>query len=288
MSGSLGRLFHNALWRIQGIQVLALVGKSGTGKSFRAQLIAEKHRLSHIVDDGLLISGKRILAGISAKDAPDYMTAVRTAVFEDPEHRQAVRDRIQADRVTGLLLLGTSEKMIELIRQRLDLPPPSRIIRIEEVSSPEERESARADRLKGRHVIPVPAVEVRKNTAQLIIDGIKVLIGARLNWLRRRRRWEKTVVRPPFHQDGKVTISPAALKSLVLHCLNEFGAQIGFESCKIRQKHGKYSINLYVSAVYGLELQMEVPRLQAYVKDSIERFTGLTLEGVNIEVIKIL
>lgn len=267
---------------------MALVGRSGTGKSFRAQLIAEKHRLSHIVDDGLLISGKRILAGFSAKDAPDFMAAVRTAVFEDPKHRQAVRDRIQADRVTGLLLLGTSEKMIELIRQRLDLPPPSRIIRIEEVSSPEEREIARADRLEGRHVIPAPAVEVRKNTAQLIIDGIQVLIGERLDWLRRRRRWEKTVVRPPFQQNGKVTISPAALKSLVLHCLNEFGDQIGFESCKIRQKHGKFSINLYVSAVYGLELQLEVPRLQAYVKDNIERFTGLTIEGVNIEVIKIL
>ena len=47
--------------------VYALVGKSGTGKSFRAKLLAEKIGISYIIDDGLLIYGDTILAGRSAK-----------------------------------------------------------------------------------------------------------------------------------------------------------------------------------------------------------------------------
>ena len=62
----LRRLWRSVLWTLRGVQVTALVGKSGTGKSFRAQLIAQKYNIDVIVDDGLLIHGQKILAGRSA------------------------------------------------------------------------------------------------------------------------------------------------------------------------------------------------------------------------------
>ena len=37
------------------VRTFALVGRSGTGKSFRAQLVAEKYHIQLIIDDGLLI-----------------------------------------------------------------------------------------------------------------------------------------------------------------------------------------------------------------------------------------
>jgi len=49
------------------ILIYALVGKAGSGKSFRARLVAEKHQIDLIIDDGLLIRDHRILAGKSAK-----------------------------------------------------------------------------------------------------------------------------------------------------------------------------------------------------------------------------
>ena len=45
------------------VKVYALVGRSGTGKSFRAQLVADKYHIPLIVDDGLLIKDDKILAG---------------------------------------------------------------------------------------------------------------------------------------------------------------------------------------------------------------------------------
>lgn len=281
-------LFRLALWRVRGIKVYALVGKSGTGKSFRAQLVAEKYRLSHIIDDGLLISGTKILAGKSAKNEPDYLTAIQTAVFDLAEHREEVKKLLRSDKIRGILILGTSEKMIRIICERLELPQPERTLHIEEISTGDELQLARLERERGRHVIPVPALEVQKNFAQLVIDGIKVLIGRRLDWLLRRKRWEKTVVRPPFHRTGLVTLSKSALTSLVLHSMDEFNTQIGFVSCKIYQKNGKLNINLCISAVYGLELRKELPRLQAYIKSNIEQCTGLVIGEVNIKVTKLV
>ena len=53
--------------KLRGITVYALVGKSGTGKSFRARLLAEKLDVTYIIDDGLLIHKENIVAGRSAK-----------------------------------------------------------------------------------------------------------------------------------------------------------------------------------------------------------------------------
>ncbi|MDY2756646.1 MAG: hypothetical protein SOU88_09485, partial [Candidatus Treponema excrementipullorum] len=55
------------LQSFNNITVFALVGPSGTGKSFRAKLLADKHGLEAIIDDGLLIQNDKILAGQSAK-----------------------------------------------------------------------------------------------------------------------------------------------------------------------------------------------------------------------------
>ena len=71
------------LQSFNNITVFALVGPSGTGKSFRAKLLADKHGLEAIIDDGLLIQNDKILAGQSAKREKTYMGAVRVALFDD-------------------------------------------------------------------------------------------------------------------------------------------------------------------------------------------------------------
>ena len=70
--------------------VYALVGESGTGKSFRSKLLAEEYGINAIIDDGLLIQDEKIVAGHSAKREKTYMGAVRVALFDDKEHRDEV------------------------------------------------------------------------------------------------------------------------------------------------------------------------------------------------------
>jgi len=63
----ISRFFKTKYQRVfLGRKVYALVGKTGTGKSFRAQLVARTHGISLIIDDGLLIHGTQLLGGKSA------------------------------------------------------------------------------------------------------------------------------------------------------------------------------------------------------------------------------
>ena len=58
------------------IKVYAFVGPSGTGKSYRAQMVANSRSVEYIIDDGLLVSGNEVVAGVSAKKAPTKIETV--------------------------------------------------------------------------------------------------------------------------------------------------------------------------------------------------------------------
>ncbi|MCR3923255.1 MAG: ATP-binding protein, partial [Firmicutes bacterium] len=68
------------------MQVYALIGPSGTGKSHRASYLAFKYEIPLIVDDGLLIAGASVLAGKSAKREATRFAAVKRAIFHDDKH----------------------------------------------------------------------------------------------------------------------------------------------------------------------------------------------------------
>ena len=148
-----------------GLTVFALVGESGTGKSFRAKLLAQKYGIEAIIDDGLLIKDDKILAGKTAKHEKTYMGAVRIALFDDKQHRDDVAKALQKNKIKKLLIIGTSEKMAGKIATRLQIPLPSRIIKIEDRANGEEIEKEiRSRQIEVKKVIPVPAKEKKKAT----------------------------------------------------------------------------------------------------------------------------
>ena len=49
------------------IKVYAFVGPSGTGKSYRAQMVAAENDIHYIIDDGLLIKDNEVIAGNGKK-----------------------------------------------------------------------------------------------------------------------------------------------------------------------------------------------------------------------------
>jgi ABC-type dipeptide/oligopeptide/nickel transport system ATPase component len=181
-------------------RVLALVGKSGTGKSFQARQVARRFRIDLIIDDGLLIRGQKIIAGRSAKREKGILTAIKTAVFANPELIQEVRQAIAAQHYSRLLIIGTSRKMVMRIARTLDLLPIHRFIAIEEVSSRAEIAHALKVRAEqGKHIIPVPAVEIKRSYPHIFFESVKILLKS-TKVLRKSDAEivEKTVVRPDY------------------------------------------------------------------------------------------
>ena len=93
------------------MKVYTLTGKSGTGKSFQAMNLCKELNIESIIDDGLFIYRNRVEAGISAKRQQTMVGAIKTALFNKPEHQAAVADRIKELAPDSILVLGTSDKM---------------------------------------------------------------------------------------------------------------------------------------------------------------------------------
>ena len=205
--GALIMLTPSPIWRVLGLvglrrrpRTLALVGKSGTGKSHKAQAVAQRFGVDLIIDDGLLIQGQSILAGRSAKREKGILSAIKTAVFANPDQIAEVKKALAQQAYGRILVIGTSVKMIMRIARQLDLLPIHRIIRIEQVSTRQEIESAlRVRAEQGKHIIPVPAVAVKRSYPHIFFESVKTLLKGR-KWIRRTEETvvEKTVVRPEY------------------------------------------------------------------------------------------
>lgn len=271
-------------------QVYALVGESGTGKSFRSKLLAEEYGIHAIIDDGLLIQDDKIVAGRSAKREKTYMGAVRVALFDDKEHRDSVAKILRRTHIKKILILGTSEKMVMKIAMRLQLPQPSKIIHIEEIATQEEIEKAAKSRhVEGKHVIPVPSIEVKKSYPQIFSNSMHDFFSK--GFLQKKtgkgKLIEKSIVQPEFSKKGRVEISEAALTQMVMHCVSECSPDVKVKKITIKTDSRGYRLVVTIDVPFGTQLTGKVHKLQQYIIDKIETFTGILIEEVSIVIDKI-
>jgi len=283
-------MFLDFLFAFKRKKVFALIGESGTGKSFHAKLVAQKYRIDFIIDDGLLIKENRIIAGHSAKKENSFMAAVKVALFDEKSHRDEVARRLQSEKYKRILLLGTSDRMVNKIAARLQLPAPVKIVKIEDIATQEEIDKAiRTRRIEGKHVIPVPSLEAKKNYANIFYDAIRIF--------KRRRAvaaigpvptlHEKSVVRPEYSKRTKVIISEGALSQMVIHCVDEYNQNIKIKKILVKDAEMGYRLVITIDVPYDIQLGGNIHELQQYIIDNIERYTGILIEEVNIIIDKI-
>lgn len=271
------------------MEVIALVGPSGTGKSHRALVVAHENNVECIIDDGILIYRNRIVAGFSAKKEESKLKAVRRAIFQDPVQVEAVRKKLEEIQPQRLLILGTSENMVGKIAKAIQAPAPSRYIHIEEIATPKEIEKAQHARLKeGKHIIPVPTMELKPHFQGYLIDPIKSM------WRRTQvsRRgsadtFEKSVVRPVFSYYGKLTFSDQVIESLIKNGLDKVKGIAGVASTKIRKsKKGANGLLLELDVLveYGFSVKDLMKQAQQSIRQEIEYITGMSVERLALTV----
>jgi uncharacterized alkaline shock family protein YloU/adenylate kinase family enzyme len=263
------------------MRVFGLVGSSGTGKSYQSIGLAMEMGISYIIDDGLLIKGTRILAGTSAKKEATKIAAIRRAVFMDPDHAKQVKEAIREESPESLLILGTSISMIERIIQHLELPCAEKIIHIEDITSHEDIELARKQRREeGKHIIPVPTFEVRKDFSGFFIDPLRIFRvwgkGRHLQTL------EKTVVRPTYSYFGKFFISDSAIESIAAYNAQNISGVSRVLRSEVQSREDGIVIELEISLVYGNPIHKVMEEIQENVVEQIGYTTGLNINAVNV------
>lgn len=261
--------------------ICALVGPSGTGKSHRALWVAKEHNIDYIIDDGLLIRGNGVVAGKSAKREKTRVGAVKTAVFTDDEHAFEVAEALKQNEVERLLILGTSDGMINKITKRLGLHETDETVYIQDISSKYEIQQAlNTRRSEGKHVIPVPTLELKKDFSGYMLDP--------LNLLRRKGLGdyemvgEKSVIRPTFSYLGRYTISDYTIYQLAENVTRKCEGVANITRFRAEKSEDGIRIEMDLVLFYGHKIPVVLRNIRNSVIDEIENITSLNVSSVSL------
>lgn len=255
-----------------------------------------------LIDDGLLIYNEGVAAGISAKRQRTKVGAIKTALFTDEEHMEKVKKAIKKIKPKSILIVGTSDRMADKIAKRLDLPEVSERIYIEDITTKEERELAEKSRVQqGKHVIPAPTLQLKRDFAGYFLDPQKLLwhakeqaerskeaISAGLHVGRRGLDQGKTVVRPTYSYLGDFLINDKVITDIAECVCKEIDdvAQV------VKVYAGSQPEHLIINAIIDLKATSSIwnaaTQFQEKLADSIEEMTAFNVVRTDVEVRRLI
>ncbi|MBR2786947.1 MAG: Asp23/Gls24 family envelope stress response protein [Clostridia bacterium] len=263
------------------MRVCAFVGPSGTGKSYRAQMVASENNIEFIIDDGLLVKGNAVVAGTSAKKAPTKIETVKHALFIEEREKKDMQEAFVKYNPPAILILGTSDGMVAKIAMNLGLPQISKTIYINEVATEEEMENARRIRVtEGKHVIPVPTFEIKKEFSGYLLDPLQIFKSKGKG--KTPYMAEKSIIRPTFSYMGNFTISDNVFKQIIEHLANKEPSI--HKVVKTRVDKGELGTEIYMEVIvnYGKKIVDVLQDFQIKSKKEIERLTAMNVSKIDV------
>ena len=270
-----------------------LQGHLGTGKSYRAQKIAYDNNIETIIDDGLLIKGSRVIEGVSAKTAKTKVQTVKAALFSTEKEQERIRNSIKKERVKSILILGTSDEMVKRIQENLKLPKIEKTIYIQDVSTKEEMEEAvRIRRTEGKHIVPVPTFEIKKDFSGILLDPFQILKRGRKKNKKNKKEnagVERSVIRPAFSYFGKYTIKDKVFKDIIRLVCDRIKGITEISTIRIdkAQNSNDIEISMNMEIAYGYNISEMAEEMKIQSKKELEYMTSVNISMVNVKIVKI-
>ena len=172
--------------------------------------------------------------------------------------------------------------MIEKIRTNLELPELEKTIYITDVATEQEMEEAKRMRMvEGKHVIPVPTFEIKKDFSGYILDPLQIFKSKGKD--AKPYISEKSIIRPTFSYLGNYTISDGVLKDIIAHLAASVDAIYKINRTRIEKTQTGVKIYIEIILVYGFNI---VSSLQSFKKKCIKEIENLT--AMNVDEVQIL
>lgn len=263
------------------IKVYAFVGPSGTGKSYRAQMVASEKGIHFIIDDGLLIKDNKIIAGSSAKKAPTKIETVKHALFYEDKEKSPIENAFKKYRPSKILILGTSDAMVQKIATNLGLPDVSETIYINDVATEDEIQTAKQTRmLEGKHVIPVPTFELKKDFSGYLLDPLQIFKSKGIG--QKPYISEKTIIRPTFSYMGRFTISDTVFRQIVEYLAEKMPSIYKVVRTRVTSTELGTTIYMEVIVMYGYNIQGVLKEFREKARREIENLTAMNVVAIDV------
>ena len=262
-------------------KVYAFVGPSGTGKSYRAQMVASEKGINYIIDDGLLIKDNQVIAGESAKKAATKIETVKHALFLKDEKREEMKKAFRKYKPNSILILGTSDGMVQKIAKNLGLPDISETTYINDVATEQEMQTARRIRVtEGKHVIPVPTFEIKKDFSGYLLDPLQIFKSKG----RGEKPYisEKSIIRPTFSYLGNFTISDTVFRQIAETLALKVPAIHKVLRTRVEKSSEGPIIYMEVMVTYGFNVVDALKEFKEKAKREIENLTAMNILSLDV------
>lgn len=263
------------------VKVYAFVGPSGTGKSYRAQMVASEKGIHFIIDDGLLIKDNEVVAGESAKKAETKVATVKHALFYEDAEKKPIEKAIKKYKPAKILILGTSDGMVQKIAANLGLPEVSDTTYINQVATEEEMQTARHIRVtEGKHVIPVPTFELKKDFSGYLLDPLQIFKSKGIG--QKPYISEKTIMRPTFSYLGNFTISDTVFRQIIEFLVTKMPEIYKVVRTRVSSSEIGTSIYMEVVVMYGCNIQETLKEFKEKARREIENLTAMNVISLDV------
>ena len=266
------------------MEIYAFVGKTGTGKSYNAQKVAKQLNIHYIIDDAILIKDTKVIAGKSAKTEASKIASVKAAIFLKEDRKNEMKKAIKKENIDKILILGTSDEMIDRIVTNLDIGKVYKTIYIEDVATEDQLKKARNSRMNdGKHVVPVPTFEIKKQFSGYFLENLR-----NFNFFGSKEEQvdtaEKTIIRPTYSYLGNYTISDNVINNIIGYTVSRIHGVTKVYKVSTTKFNDGMKLDIDIEVKFGEKLQNLSSIIRNAVIYAVDNATGINLFGININV----
>ena len=171
--------------------------------------------------------------------------------------------------------------MVEEIAKNLELPQIKKTIYITDVATEEEIKNAKRMRtVEGKHVIPVPTFEIKKDFSGFLLDPLQIFktkSDGSAPYIS-----EKSIIRPTFSYIGNFTISDTVFRQIIEYLATKNDAITEVLRVRVTKSEEGPSIYVEVEIQYGINIMSELKTFKEKCIKEIERLTTMNVRSFKI------
>ena len=202
--------------------------------------------------------------------------------FMKKKKRDNIIKALRKYRPQSILILGTSDGMVKKIAANLELPEISETIYITDVATEQEMETARRIRVtEGKHVIPVPTFEIKKDFSGYLLDPLQIFKSKGKG--EKPYVSEKSIIRPTFSYLGNFTISDTVFRQILEYLAVQTPAIYKILKTRVENYGEGAKLYMEVTIMYGYNVVDGIKAFKQKARKEIEKLTAMNV--VNLEVV---
>ena len=138
--------------------------------------------------------------------------------------------------------------------------------------------------MEGKHVVPVPTLEIKKQFSGYFMDSLKNFSFKNKDNQKEVEVTEKTIIRPTYSYLGKYSISDTAISSIVNFVVSKIEGVSKIYKVNINKFNDGMKLDIDIEIKYGSRIPNVASQIKNTVVYAVDNAAGINIFGINIKI----